>query len=61
MPCVWVQAWKGSQMMTAKDNIRRVQLPVDHSLRGTSAWLRVTAGKAAERAAATQAKGGPGP
>lgn len=52
MPCVWVEAWKGSQLMQAKDNIRTVQKPLDHSLRGTSAWLRVTASKAAERNAA---------
>jgi hypothetical protein len=52
MPCVWVEAWKGSQLMQAKDKIRAVQKPVDHSLRGTSAWLSVTASKAAERKAA---------
>jgi len=55
MPCVWVQAWNGSQMMTAKDNILRVQQPVDHSQCGTSAWLRVTARRAAERATGKQA------
>ena len=61
MPCVWVQAWKGSQMMTAKDNILRVQQPVDHSQRGTSAWLRVTARRVAERAAGKQAAAEPKP
>ncbi len=58
MPCVWVQAWKGSQLMQAKDNIRRVQRPLDHSLRGTSAWLRVTAATAAKRHAARAEAGG---
>ena len=61
MPCVWVQAWNGSQMMTAKDNILRVQQPVDHSQRGTSAWLRVTARRAAERATGKQAAAAPKP
>ena len=53
MPCVWVQAWQGSRQMTGGDAIRAVQKPVDQSLRETSAWLRVTAQAAAERAAAT--------
>jgi hypothetical protein len=43
MPCVWVQAWKGSQQMTGGAAIQDVQEPVDQSLRETSAWLRVTA------------------
>lgn len=49
MPCVWVQAWEGSQRMRKNTDIETVQAPVDQSLRGTSAWLRVTAQKAAER------------
>ncbi|MBO6946848.1 MAG: methylenetetrahydrofolate reductase C-terminal domain-containing protein [Rhodospirillales bacterium] len=55
MPCVWVQAWQGSQRMHASDNILKVQKPVDQSLRNSSAWLRVTARKAAERDAAREA------
>src|ERR671916_81858 len=49
MPCVWVQAWEGSRRMQGGDAILAVQPPVDHSLRETSAWLRVTAQAAAER------------
>ncbi len=49
MPCVWVQAWEGSQRMRASNNILKVKPPVDQSLRDSSAWLRVTAQKAAER------------
>ena len=49
MPCVWVQAWQGSQRMRGKTNIETVQPPVDQSLQGTSAWLRATAQNAAER------------
>ena len=52
MPCVWVQAWEGSRQMRGGDAILAVQRPVDHSLRETSAWLRVTAQAAAERDAA---------
>lgn len=42
MPCVWVEAWRGSQQMSEDKNILKIQGPVDHSLRGTSAWLRAT-------------------
>jgi hypothetical protein len=53
MPCVWVQAWSGSRLMHHGDTILAVQKPVDHSLRETSAWLRVTA-EAAEAQKAAQ-------
>ncbi|MEX0695852.1 MAG: methylenetetrahydrofolate reductase C-terminal domain-containing protein, partial [Rhodospirillales bacterium] len=49
MPCVWVQAWQGSQRMRAATSILKIQKPVDQSLRNSSAWLRVTAEKAALR------------
>jgi hypothetical protein len=49
MPCVWVQAWKGSQSMRAGNTILNVQKPVDHSLRETSSWLRVTSEAAKEK------------
>lgn len=51
MPCVWVQAWKGSQQMRDNTAILNVQKPVDQSLRETSSWLRVTAKAAADREA----------
>ena len=54
MPCVWVEAWKGSRHMQAGDNILKVQPPVDHSWRGSSAWLRATAEAAGEEAAAKE-------
>ena len=49
MPCVWVKAWDGAQRMRDRDAIFAVQKPVDQTLRGTSAWLRVTALAAAMR------------
>ena len=49
MPCVWVQAWNGSQQMRDNTAILNVQKPVDQSLRETSSWLRVTAKAAADR------------
>ena len=49
MPCVWVKAWEGSQVMRESSAILKVQKPVDQSLRETSSWLRVTAQAAAER------------
>ena len=41
MPCVWVEAWKGSQSMRQSENIHALQPAVDFQLRGRSAWLRV--------------------
>lgn len=41
MPCVWVEAWNGSQKMQQSALIHRVQPAVDHQLKGRSAWLRV--------------------
>jgi len=57
MPCVWVQAWKGSQTMEKSDAILKVQKPVDQSLRETSSWLRVTAEAAKARQAAKETAG----
>jgi hypothetical protein len=42
MKCVWVQAWEGSRHMADGGKILDRQKPVDHSLKGTSAWLRRT-------------------
>ena len=58
MPCVWVQAWEGSRRMQGGDAILNVQPPVDHSLRETSAWLRVTARAAAAREPALDSQKG---
>ena len=41
MPCVWVEAWAGSQHMEEGHLIRGVQKPVDHRLSGRSSWLAV--------------------
>jgi len=57
MPCVWFQAWEGSQRMQSGENIMRVQKPVDQSLRDSSAWLRVTADKAAQQKEKTEKAG----
>ncbi len=46
MPCVWVQAWQGSRNMETGDSILAIQTPVDHSLQGTSSWLRATSQRA---------------
>jgi hypothetical protein len=50
MKCVWVQAWEGSRRMGKGDAIVAVQLPVDHSLKGSSSWLRVIREKTGEDA-----------
>lgn len=42
MKCVWVQGWQGAARMDdGLEKIRNVQLQVDHSIKGRSAWLRV--------------------
>ena len=40
MRCVWVEAEKGTRKMKDGNEINIVQLPVDHSLKGKSSWLR---------------------
>lgn len=40
MRCVWVEAWRGAALMNKGEAIMTVQGPVDHSLQGSSAWLR---------------------
>ncbi len=41
MPCVWVEAWRGSKQMKRSENIRQIQQPVNFSYKGSSSWLRV--------------------
>lgn len=48
MKCVWCQAWNGATRMKGGDKIREVLPPVDRSLQGSSAWLRVSREKAAK-------------
>ena len=49
MPCVWVQAWDGSQrILGGVEKLQAVQGAVDYSLQGTSAWLREARRPAAE-------------
>jgi hypothetical protein len=42
MPCVWVQAWQRSQQMVLyRDEMQRIQPPVNRSLQNTSAWINM--------------------
>lgn len=43
MACVWVEAWSGAGRMRDGMAICEPQAPLDHSLRGSSAWLRMSA------------------
>jgi len=43
MACVWVEAWSGAQSMRRLRAFHRVQPPGQHGIRGTSAWLRLSA------------------
>src|SRR5262245_20334898 len=57
MKCVWVQAWTGAGHMAKGGAILELQQPVEHSLQGSSAWLRVAREKGAAVApAATPGK-----
>lgn len=49
MRCVWVDAWEGSQRMRSGDEIRSVQVTIDHQLHGKSSWLREVRVKADAR------------
>jgi len=41
MNCVWVLAWQGNKNMQRADYpIQKVQMPLDHRLKNSSAWLR---------------------
>lgn len=50
MQCVWSEAWKGAARMRNGDGIHIVNPPVDHSLKGSSTWLRVSREIAAVKA-----------
>ncbi|NQU62252.1 MAG: methylenetetrahydrofolate reductase C-terminal domain-containing protein [Rhodospirillales bacterium] len=41
MRCVWMEAWRGSEKMKGGGKINNIMPPVDHTIKGTSAWLRV--------------------
>jgi hypothetical protein len=56
MRCVWVLAWEGASRMRDGGRIREVLPPVDHRLKGSSSWLRVSR----ERAAALREAGDAG-
>lgn len=41
-PCVWVQAWERSQVMTLyQDEMLLLQPPVNRSLHGSSSWINL--------------------
>jgi hypothetical protein len=42
MPCVWVQAWRRSRLMSQhQDEIMVIQPPVNRQLQHTSAWINM--------------------
>ena len=40
MRCVWVEAWRGHRLMDEPQPMLKVQVPIDHRLKGRSSWLR---------------------
>ncbi len=56
MKCVWVLAWDGASLMSdGTTRIKEVLPPVEHSLRGSSSWLRVSREIAADQRKARDA------
>ncbi len=45
MPCVWREAFTGSQRFAEGVQILEIQQPVDHRLQGSSSWLRAVRNK----------------
>jgi len=43
MRCVWVEAWSGAGRMRRGMTVRTPLLPRDHTIQGSSAWLRFSA------------------
>jgi len=41
MRCVWVEAWRGSRQMKNSEGIRKQQVPVNFTYKGSSSWMRV--------------------
>jgi hypothetical protein len=40
IPCIWVKAWgRSKDMPVFGDEILQIQTPLNHQLRGTSAWI----------------------
>lgn len=50
MPCVWVKAFEGSLNMKSGARIAEILPPVDHRLKGGSAWLKRAREKLGARA-----------
>lgn len=40
MKCVWLEAWEGAGRMRGGGRLGELQAPVDHRLKGRSAWVR---------------------
>lgn len=51
MPCVWVESWRGSLLMSEGRLPLGLVPPVEHNEAGTSSWLRVICGEASPGAA----------
>jgi Methylene-tetrahydrofolate reductase C terminal len=49
MPCVWVQAYEGSLGMREGAAIAEILPPLNHALKGSSAWIRLAREKAGAR------------
>ncbi len=54
MRCVWVEAVDGATRMSG-ETVSIVQFPVDHSLKGSSSWLRVVRERTADATADQEA------
>ena len=48
MKCVWVEAWAGSRRMKNSQKIELIQVSVNQTQKGSSAWLRMASEKHAQ-------------
>lgn len=49
MPCVWVEAYRGSRRMRAGEQVMALQTPLDWSGQGASSWLQAARANHAAR------------
>jgi hypothetical protein len=49
MPCVWAQAYEGSLRMREGAAIAEILPPINHALKGSSAWMRLARENAGAR------------
>jgi hypothetical protein len=61
-PCIWVLAWERSQRLPLwRDDMKRLNPPVDWRLKDTSSWLNLASGRDRHTPAGWRTAAGPAP